>query len=60
MIQQEAATLRSFGQPEQFTYLGTEQVQGLTGYVVGITFGAGRVIEHIAFDDDGKIAGIDF
>lgn len=60
MIDHEAAILRRLGQPTQFIYLGTEQAGVLTGYVFAIRFDAGRVIEHIAFDSEGKIAGIDF
>ena len=60
MIHSEAATLAAYGRPTAFVFLGTEPVQGLTGYVFGITFRTARVIEHIAFDPDGKIAGIDF
>lgn len=60
MIRHEAATLEAYGRPTAFVFLGTQQVQGLTGYVFGITFHAARVIEHIAFDADGKLAGIDF
>jgi hypothetical protein len=60
MIQQEAATLRLFGDPSSFEFVRKYAVSGAIGYDFLLQFGAGRVVEMIAFSADGKIAGIDF
>lgn len=60
MIEDESARLKSFGTPLRFVYLGSNKVQYTTGYNFVIIFRAAKVVEAIAFDDDGKIAGIDF
>lgn len=60
MIRQESVTLKAFGDPVEFRFLGTEEVQHVTGYVFGIRFKNGIIVEHIAFHPNGKIAGIDF
>lgn len=60
MAQQEAAKLRPLGNPVTFVFLRSEPVHAVTGYAFLITFRAARVVEMIAFDTSGKIAGIDF
>jgi hypothetical protein len=60
MIQQEAATLSRFGGPSSFQFLRTYEISGATAYDFLLEFSAGRIVEMIAFDADGKIAGIDF
>ena len=60
MVAGQAEMLRPFGKPEKFVYLGSEKVQYATGYNFQIRFRKGRVLEQIAFDYDGKIAGIKF
>jgi len=59
-IKQEEATLKAFGTPRGFRYLGSQPVQGDISYGFLILFDAGRIVESIAFDGKGKIAGIDF
>ena len=60
MIQQEATTLTRFGNPTSFQFLRTYEISGATAYDFLLEFGAGRIVEMIAFGADGKIAGIDF
>jgi hypothetical protein len=60
MIQQEAATLSRFGDPASLQFLRTYEIGGATAYDFLLQFGAGRIVEMIAFGADGKIAGIDF
>lgn len=60
LIRKESATLKTFGKPIKFVFFGSNEVQYAVGYNFGIEFKNGRVIELIAFDPDGKIAGIDF
>jgi hypothetical protein len=59
-VQREAAVLRAFGDPTSFSFLRTYPIGGVIGYDFLWQFKSGRIIEMIAFDDDGKIAGIDF
>jgi hypothetical protein len=59
-IKKEEATLKPFGEPTGFEFIGSQQIKGADGYVFLITFRAGRIAEAIAFDKQGKIAGIDF
>lgn len=60
MIQQEAATLSRFGSSSSFQFIRTYAISGETAYDFLLQFSAGRIVEMIAFDADGKIAGIDF
>ena len=60
LIKKEEATLKPFGEPTGFEFIGSQQIKGADGYVFLIAFHAGRVAEAIAFDKQGKIAGIDF
>ena len=60
MVRKFSETLKPFGKPQKFVYFGSNKVQYAIGYNFLIEFKNGRVIELIAFDPDGKIAGIDF
>lgn len=60
MIRQESTKLKSLGEPTNFSFLRTYMVGGAEGYDFLLQFKMARVIEMIAFDGDGKIAGIDF
>jgi hypothetical protein len=59
-LKKEGARLRSFGKPTSFKFLRSGPVGDTTAYLFEISFKSGNVIEAIAFDTDGKIAGIDF
>jgi len=61
VIRQQEAALGALGKPTAFTYLGSDLVQGDKAYHFLVTFaGPDRIVESIALDDLGKIAGIDF
>ncbi|HEV3153972.1 MAG TPA: hypothetical protein VGZ02_09230 [Candidatus Baltobacteraceae bacterium] len=60
MIDDEEKTLEALGKPSKWLYFGAQPVQYAIGYMFGIQFKTARVIEHIAFDSDGKIAGVQF
>lgn len=59
-IRRESGLLRPFGNPIKFVYLGSHKVDYAVGYNFGIVFDRGEIVESIAFDADGKIAGVDF
>jgi hypothetical protein len=56
----ERSRLAPLGKPNSFAFLGSEIVNGATGYDFALTFARAKVVESIAFDSSGKIAGIDF
>jgi hypothetical protein len=60
MVRKFSEKLKPFGKPLKFVYFGSNKFQYAIGYNFVIEFENGRVIELIAFDPDGKIAGIDF
>jgi hypothetical protein len=60
MIRAESAKLRPLGAPASFAFVSSEPVHGAMGYDFLLDFGRTRIVESIAFDSDGKIAGIDF
>ncbi len=60
MIRNERAILKPYGRPSSFAFLGSGPIAGLVGYHFLIQFRAGRIVEAIAFDEWGKIAGLDF
>jgi hypothetical protein len=60
MIEQETARLRQVGVPSSFRFIRTYAISGVVGYDFLLQFSAARIVEMIAFDPDGKIAGIDF
>lgn len=59
-VRKEKATLKAFGKPISFRFIGSAPIKGAIGYYFDIEFSVGRVVEAIAYDADGKIAGIDF
>jgi len=59
-VRTEQATLKPFGEPLSFRYLGSGPIGGAMGYYFLLQFHAGRIIEAIAYDPNGKIAGLDF
>lgn len=60
MIQHEQGVLQAFGPPKSFVPIPSSKVQGLISYNFIIVFEKARVVESIAFERSGKIAGIDF
>ncbi len=59
-VTKERATLRAYGAPTGFTFIGTERVPGAIGYDFLIGFRSGKVVEALAFDPAGTIVGIAF
>jgi hypothetical protein len=59
-VRRESAVLKAFGDPTGFSFLRSYPIAGVIGYDFLWQFKSGRIIEMIAVDDDGKIAGIDF
>ena len=60
MIEEEGAKLRPLGTPLSFQFVRKYAIGGAIGYDFLLQFSNVRVVEMIAFDPDGKIAGIDF
>ncbi|HEX3368718.1 MAG TPA: hypothetical protein VHS56_04005 [Candidatus Cybelea sp.] len=60
MIRREAAQLKPLGDPLSVTFIRSYPISGMLGYDFQLQFKSVRVIEMIAFDGSGKIAGIDF
>jgi len=60
MIEREKHTLQNFGTPKKFNFLRRRKVSGTNAYDFLLTFPSGTILEAIAFDQSGKIAGIDF
>lgn len=60
LISQEVAMLKPLGSPLAFVCFRSEPIRGAIGYDFAIAFKAARVAESIAFDNSGKIAGINF
>jgi hypothetical protein len=60
-IRQQEAALSALGKPVAFKFLGSAMIQDDKAYHFLITFtGPDRIVESIALDNSGKIAGIDF
>lgn len=59
MIDSEEKTLAPLGKPSKWLYFGSP-IEYAKGYMFGIQLPHNRVIERIAFDADGKIAGVQF
>lgn len=59
-VRKEEATLKAFGEPLRFRFLSSGPIKGAMGYYFLIGFRAGKIVEALAYDVDGKIAGIDF
>lgn len=60
MIVQESKTLSSFGSPRSFSFVRKYVIGDAIGYDFLWEFAGGRIVEMIALDANGKIAGIDF
>jgi hypothetical protein len=60
MIHSEARVLQRYKNPTSFVFASSEPVNGVTGYDFVLSFPKARIIESIAFDDGGLLAGIDF
>lgn len=60
VVSREAQRLRVLGKPSYFRYLGSEPLQEVTGYDFLVVFHGARVIESVAIDGAGEIAGVDF
>jgi hypothetical protein len=60
IIRREAAQLKPLGTPLSVTFIRSYPIGGLLGYDFQLQFKSVRVIEMIAVDGSGKIAGIDF
>jgi hypothetical protein len=60
-IRHQEAVLSALGKPVAFKFMGSGIIQGDKAYRFLITFaGPDRIVESIALDSWGKIAGIDF
>ena len=60
-IREQEAALSALGKPAGFKFLGSDSIQGDRAYHFLITFaGPDRIVESIALNKWGKIAGIDF
>ena len=60
LVQRESKRLKALGPPVKFEYLGSQEIQYATGYSFKILFRSAMVIESIAMDRDGKIAGFNW
>ncbi len=60
IIRREAAQLKPLGDPLSVTFIRSYPISGMLGYDFQLQFKSVRIIEMIAFDGSGKIAGIDF
>lgn len=60
MIRREAAQLKPLGNPLSVTFIRSYPISGMLGYDFQLQFKSVQIIEMIAFDGSGKIAGIDF
>jgi hypothetical protein len=60
IIRREAAQLKPLGNPSSVTFIRSYPIGGMLGYDFQLQFKSVRVIEMIAVDGAGKIAGIDF
>jgi len=59
-VSQIANSLRPYGAPTTVSFMGTSPAGDATGYNFILQFKHGRVIEAIALDASGAIAGFDF
>jgi hypothetical protein len=60
VFEHEGAILRRYGAPSSFTFIRMYPIGGTVGYDFLLQFKDARIVEMIAFDPDGKLAGIDF
>jgi len=59
-VSEIAASLKAYNTPTAVTFVGTSPAGGAVGYNFILQFSNGRVIEAIAIDRSGAIAGFDF
>jgi len=59
-VAQKRLLVRSYGHPLSFAYMGSGTAGGFPSYDFLVSFPAGKLVESIAFDASGKLAGIDF
>jgi hypothetical protein len=55
-----ATQMASLGNYTSFTYVGTQQSDGLTVYQFAVVFNSMTLNEYVAITPDGKIAGLRF
>jgi len=60
MVREESVRLKALGPPIQFTFLRSESVIHATGYDFLVFFRRARMVESVALDSHGMLAGIDF
>lgn len=60
LMRHEQAALAPYGRPITFRFEGSEPVAGATGYNFIVTCPNGVLVESIALDSSGKIAGFNF
>lgn len=59
-VARESAKLKPLGAPTSFHFVSTEPVGYAVGYDFMVSFKTAKVLESLALDASGKIAGIDF
>ena len=60
IVRHEQAALVPYGKAVSFKFVSSGPVPGATGYNFLVTCANGTLLESIALDGDGKIAGLDF
>lgn len=60
LVNRASEAFNRLGQPTSYSFMRTYSIGGATGYDFLLTFPSKRIIEMIAFDSHGKLAGIDF
>ena len=60
LVRHEQAALIPYGKPVSFKFVSSGPVPGATGYNFLVTCANGALLESIALDGEGKIAGLDF
>jgi hypothetical protein len=60
LVRHEQAALRPYGEPISFRFDSSGPIPGATGYNFIVTCTNGTLVESIALDSKGKIAGFNF
>jgi len=60
LVLHEQAALVPYGKPVSFRFVGSGPVPGATGYNFIVICANGALLESIALDGEGKIAGLNF